>query len=188
MQKTITMVLGLALICRVLLTCTEGQEQQTKAPPDVIDLTGRLDVTPEEVARGLGLIRTRTFLPVPQVALPAPGKIAITIPFDFNSARIRPDAEPNLRSVGQALQHSSDRIRIEGHTDGIGKAQANLRFSKRRAQSVKQYLVNNFSIAAERLLVVGLGAQEPITNNTTEAGRQKNRRVVLVNLDLLQQQ
>src|SRR5262245_30606339 len=126
MQKTTTIVLGLALMCTVLLVCAEGQEQQMKASPDVIDLTGRLDVTPDEVARGLGLTGARAFLPVSQVALPVPGKIAITIPFDFNSARIRPDAEPNLRSVGQALQHSSDRIRIEGHTDGIGKAQANL--------------------------------------------------------------
>jgi outer membrane protein OmpA-like peptidoglycan-associated protein len=48
--------------------------------------------------------------------------------------------------------------------------------------------VNNFSIAAERLLIVGRGAQEPLADNTTEAGRQKNRRVVLVNLDLLLQQ
>jgi len=56
MQKTTTIVLGLALMCTVLLVCAEGQEQQMKASPDVIDLTGRLDVTPEEVARGLGLM------------------------------------------------------------------------------------------------------------------------------------
>jgi outer membrane protein OmpA-like peptidoglycan-associated protein len=185
MQKTTIMVLGWAIMCTVLLTCAEGQEQQTK---DLTDLTGRLDVTCKEIAQGLGLnvaCGERAFLP--QVALPSPGRIGITIPFDFNSARIKQDAVHNLQQIGLALEAASNRIRIVGHTDGVGRAQANLRLSERRAQSVKQYLVDNFSIAAERLLVVGRGAQDPIADNTTDEGRQKNRRVVLVNLERQQQ-
>jgi OOP family OmpA-OmpF porin len=169
----------------MLLAFAEGQEQQLKDPTD---LTERLDVTCREISQALGLNAScgeRAFLP--QVALPSPSQIAITILFASNSASIAQGAEHNLQSLGQALQTSSGRIRIEGHTDSIGSAQANLQLSERRAQSVKQYLVSNYGIAAERLLVVGRGKQNPIANNTTEEGRQKNRRVVLVNLGQSQQ-
>ena len=187
MQKTKTMVLGLAIMCTVLLVFAEGQEQQMKDPAD---LTGRLDVSCREISQALGLNASceeggKAFLP--QVALPSPSQIAITILFASNSASIAPGTERNLQSLGQALQTSSGRLRIEGYTDGIGNAQANLQLSERRAQSVKQYLVSNYGIAAERLRVVGRGKQNPIADNTTEEGRQKNRRVVLVNLGQSQQ-
>jgi outer membrane protein OmpA-like peptidoglycan-associated protein len=185
MQKTKAVVLGLAIMCALVLTLAEGQEKQKK---DVTDLTGRLDVNREEIIGALA--RKRGFQPVsPGVAIQPVPPLAITIPFDFNSASIPPAGVPNLTSIGEALTSpalASDRIRIEGHTDSIGSDQYNLRLSKRRAQSIKQYLVQNFKIAAERLLVIGRGEEEPVAENNTEEGRQKNRRVVLVNLSQLQ--
>jgi OOP family OmpA-OmpF porin len=101
------------------------------------------------------------------------------------SAEILPQAVPNLQSLGQALaspQLAPYQIRIEGHTDSTGPAAYNLGLSKRRANSVKQYLVQHFDIRAERLLTEGRGEDEPIDTNETRAGRGKNRRAEFVNL------
>ena len=106
--------------------------------------------------------------------------VAITVHFAFDSSAILPESAQNLRSVGIALQSSelaSARIQIEGHTDGIGSDQYNLRLSERRAGSVRQYLVRQYRIAPERLIAVGKGKAESIADNDTPEGRQKNRRV-----------
>jgi outer membrane protein OmpA-like peptidoglycan-associated protein len=149
------------------------------APPkDRLDLTGREELTPEEIVRGLLPRYTRGIAP----ALPT---VAITVRFDFNSAKIGPAAAQNLRSVGIALQSAElgpYRIRIEGHTDSIGSDQYNLKLSERRANSVKQFLIQQYRLAPERLVTLGRGKQEPIAENETPEGRQKNRRVEFVNV------
>jgi len=71
-------------------------------------------------------------------------------------------------------------VLIEGHTDNTGSDQYNLQLSQKRAESVRQYLINNFSIAPDRLSAKGFGESRPIASNTTREGRRKNRRVVAV--------
>jgi OOP family OmpA-OmpF porin len=160
------------------LTSVGRLDAQTK---DLVDLTEREDLTPEDIVRGLVGPRMRGISPT----TPRLPTVAITVRFAFNSAAILPEASQNLRSVGTALlspELAPNRIQIEGHTDSIGSDQYNVKLSERRANSVKQYLVKHFRIAPERLVAVGKGEAEPITENETPEGRGKNRRVELVNL------
>jgi len=102
------------------------------------------------------------------------------IRFAFNSATIDSASLPILSEVVQLLNNDSTlKLAIEGHTDSIGSAKANETLSQQRAQSVKQYLVNQ-GIADSRLTTAGFGASVPVTDNGTELGRAQNRRVELV--------
>jgi OOP family OmpA-OmpF porin len=95
---------------------------------------------------------------------------------------------PNLQSLGRALespQLAPYRIRIEGHTDSKGSSAYNLGLSRRRANSVKQFLMQHFDIDAERLFTEGRGENEPISSNATRAGQAKNRRAEFVNIGKL---
>jgi outer membrane protein OmpA-like peptidoglycan-associated protein len=67
-------------------------------------------------------------------------------------------------------------LRIEGNTDNKGAATANRTLSQRRADAVKDYLIQNFKIDEKRFQTIGHGAANPVADNTTEAGRQQNRR------------
>jgi outer membrane protein OmpA-like peptidoglycan-associated protein len=72
--------------------------------------------------------------------------------------------------------HPTMEIRIEGHTDNVGDEVALVNLSEERAETVRDYLVNN-GIEKERIDVIGLGATHPIGDNLSESGREKNRRV-----------
>jgi outer membrane protein OmpA-like peptidoglycan-associated protein len=172
-KRTILLIYGVMWL--LLWAVAWGLDEQ---PKDRTDLTGREELSPEEIVRGLIPRLTRGIAPV----LPA---VAVTVRFDFNSAKIGPAAAQTLRSVGIALQSvelAQYRIRIEGHTDSIGSNQYNLKLSERRANSVKQFLIQDNRIAPERLITLGRGKQEPIAENETPEGRQKNRRVEFVNV------
>ena len=153
------------------------------------DLTGRENLTPAEAIEGLTppdlQVRTRGVNPKTRGLRPGLATIAVTVHFAFDSSEILPQAEVNLRSLGQALQSpelGAYQIRIEGHTDSTGPAAYNVGLSHRRANSVKQYLVQHFDIDADRLLTDGRGEDEPITSNDTREGRRKNRRAEFINL------
>jgi outer membrane protein OmpA-like peptidoglycan-associated protein len=99
--------------------------------------------------------------------------------FDVNSDRLRPESTPKLEELRAMLaDHAELRLEIEGHTDATGEDAHNLDLSKRRAQSVIDYLVAS-GIAADRLTATGKGETEPIGDNATASGRQQNRRVVI---------
>ena len=74
------------------------------------------------------------------------------------------------------------RLRIDGHTDGIGADAANLDLSKRRAAAVKTALVARHGIAASRLVTGGSGESQPKASNDTAQGHARNRRVGLTRL------
>jgi outer membrane protein OmpA-like peptidoglycan-associated protein len=101
--------------------------------------------------------------------------------FDFASDKIKPESEPVLREIADALTHNPAwKLRVEGHTDNIGGDQYNLDLSQRRAEAVKLALVARYHIAANRLTPQGFGATRPKEPNDTLAGRARNRRVELV--------
>jgi len=101
--------------------------------------------------------------------------------FDFASDKIKPESEPVLGEIADALNHNSAwKLRVEGHTDNIGGDDYNLDLSQRRAEAVKLTLVNRHHIAADRLTPQGFGATRPKEPNDTLAGRARNRRVELV--------
>ena len=99
------------------------------------------------------------------------------INFKFDSARIEPSSETILEQAVVALKNSSSvAVRIEGHTDSVGSDAYNLLLSQRRAQAVRQYLIEH-RIDAARLSTEGKGERMPVAPNETAAGRYQNRRV-----------
>ena len=72
------------------------------------------------------------------------------------------------------------KLEIQGHTDNVGAAAANLKLSQDRAAAVKAYLVQNLKADGARLTTAGLGDTKPVADNKTEEGRGQNRRVELV--------
>ena len=110
----------------------------------------------------------------------SPKKLSMQINFEFNSARLTPAGRRALQPVGEALAANelrNKRFIIEGHTDAKGKASYNLTLSKRRAQAVKQYLVNNFAMDPSHLVAVGKGSSELLNSAAPDA--PENRRVVI---------
>ena len=117
-------------------------------------------------------------------ALTADGRVATQgIYFDTGSDRIRPESAPTLKEIaGLVNDHAGLRLGIEGHTDNVGVAAANLELSRRRADAVKAYLVGTQYVDAARLEATGQGSAKPAQSNATAEGRQTNRRVELVKL------
>ena len=114
-------------------------------------------------------------------ALSESGRVATHgILFDTGSDIIRAESTPTLKEmVAMLTEHPDLALTIEGHTDNVGDAQANLALSAKRAEAVKAYLVGK-GVGADRLATKGLGATKPAAPNTTAEGRQQNRRVELV--------
>ena len=101
--------------------------------------------------------------------------------FDFAKATLRPESESVLRGIAAALNHNPNwKITIEGHTDNVGGDPLNLDLSRRRADAVKQALIERHRVAASSLTTTGLGASRPNASNDTLSGRALNRRVELV--------
>ena len=113
--------------------------------------------------------------------LAADGRIAVYgIHFDTAKAAVSADSEPVLAQVREMLSsHPVLKLKIEGHTDSVGGATANLVLSQQRAAAVKAWLVKA-GIGEERLAAAGYGDSRPLASNDTEEGRGKNRRVELV--------
>ena len=109
--------------------------------------------------------------------------IDLEIYFDFNSAAITSQAEPQLDELGAALsdpQLKGATISIGGHTDGVGGDTFNKKLSERRATMIKEYLVDNFQLPAANLRAIGYGKTRP--KNKTNPNAPENRRVEVVNL------
>ena len=132
-------------------------------------------------------IRTRSIRvnPVnePRPASAKPAKASLLITFETNSAALTPRAKESLDVVGQALTSNKladFRFAIQGHADPRGESESNLRLSQMRAESVRQYLVQNNRIEDRRLEAVGRGDKELL--NTANPIAPENRRVTIVNL------
>lgn len=111
-----------------------------------------------------------------EVIIQLPGSIL----FDFDSARIRADAERALSDVAQVIRSYGQRpVRVEGHTDSMASDDYNSALSQRRASSVSEWLAAN-GVERARLTSSGLGETKPVATNETAAGRQSNRRVEVV--------
>ena len=102
---------------------------------------------------------------------------AKTILFDTGKSTIKAQSEEVLGDIiGILKEYPTAKFTVEGHTDSVGSEKLNQRLSDSRANSVKEYLINN-GIDAFRLSALGYGESKPIDSNKTRAGRANNRRV-----------
>lgn len=105
--------------------------------------------------------------------------------FDFDSSNVTPQAIPSLIKLGKTISDPSllqQSIIISGHTDAVGSDEYNQKLSEARAQSVKQFLVDNFQIDPKRLIAVGYGEEQ--LKNETMPDAEENRRVTVVNVTM----
>lgn len=96
--------------------------------------------------------------------------------FDFGKSTLRPESYSALDQLAELMLLQPNMvIEIAGHTDNVGSPQSNLQLSQKRAEAVRQYLIKK-GISASRIIARGYGDTQPIADNSTEAGRQLNRR------------
>lgn len=97
--------------------------------------------------------------------------------FDTDSYALKADTKQQLTDFAKTLNKYEDTdVRIEGHADATGPEDHNLKLSKQRADAVGNYL-ESLSVKTSRLDEKGYGEAQPLADNSTEAGRRKNRRV-----------
>jgi outer membrane protein OmpA-like peptidoglycan-associated protein len=100
--------------------------------------------------------------------------------FDTGSYTLKPGAREKLAKIsGILLAYPSLKVQVEGHTDSVGSDDFNQRLSEQRAESVREYLVDQ-QVPANAVTAFGFGKTKPIATNDTAEGRQQNRRVELV--------
>ncbi|TIX49209.1 OmpA family protein [Alteraurantiacibacter aquimixticola] len=125
----------------------------------------------EEATAGSGVDVTET---------PNGDGILVNLPdvtFAVDSTAISPQMRNTLDGVAQSMvNYPNSLIDVMGHTDSTGSEQYNLDLSRRRAESVANFLTSR-GVARARIETIGYGEQYPIADNTTEAGRAQNRRV-----------
>ncbi len=108
------------------------------------------------------------------------GSIALYINFETGKSEIKTESAPIINQIVEMMKQNPDlKISIEGHTDDTGNAASNQTLSESRAKSVMNELISK-GIVSSRLKSKGWGQTKPIADNTTEEGKQKNRRVEIV--------
>ncbi len=101
--------------------------------------------------------------------------------FNSGSAEIRPENFPLLNKVQQAIRDFPDRhIEVQGHTDSQGDDKANLELSRRRAEAVRIYLLQNMNLTEDLITAAGLGENQPVASNDSASGRAQNRRIEII--------
>ncbi|HVO91939.1 MAG TPA: OmpA family protein [Terriglobales bacterium] len=105
--------------------------------------------------------------------------------FATNSAQFSAQAKKDIDSFLSDAKGSADDTGslvwvVAGHTDSSGSASYNYDLSKRRADSIANYLMEEGKVDPTRVMVVGYGERSPVGDNSTEAGRAKNRRVEIL--------
>ncbi len=101
----------------------------------------------------------------------------LTIYFTTGSDQIMAGSHFVLDSLGETMTAFGNTfLRIEGNTDNTGSRTANRSLSQKRADAVKDYLIENHKVDPKRFQTVGHGPDNPVAPNTTDAGRQQNRR------------
>jgi peptidoglycan-associated lipoprotein len=165
---------GVVAIALVLAACSSN-EPPPPPPPPADDTPTQTPVQPDTAGQGAAAAeearlraeaeRARLRTVIEQVVL-----------FDYDQSNIRSDAETVLQQKVPILRANPGvRLRISGHADERGSVEYNLALGLRRANSVRDFLVN-FGIDAARITTETFGEDRPVDRGTTEAAYQRNRR------------
>lgn len=115
-------------------------------------------------------------------ALETQGRFVLSdLAFQTGSAQLGEDTFASLQNLADYLIANPTRtVALVGHTDSVGSLDGNIALSKRRAGSVLERLVTNYSIPRRQLDAQGMGYLSPVASNLTEVGREANRRVEVI--------
>jgi len=130
---------------------------------------------------------SRDYYPPPYSVPPPPpppkviDKITLMIHFDIDKSDIRKSDEAELkRGIDFVKKYPGSKVRVEGHTDSVGTDKYNQKLSERRAEAVKNYLVQEGAVDASKITSVGHGETRPVASNETKQGKAQNRRVEIL--------
>ncbi|WP_181069410.1 OmpA family protein [Stutzerimonas azotifigens] len=137
----------------------------------------------EDGQQTLAVVETVEVEPVP-MAEPEPEPVAepvrveLDVKFDFDRAQVRSESYGDIQNLADFMkQYPQTSTVVEGHTDSVGTDAYNQRLSERRANAVRDVLVNQYGVEGNRVNSVGYGESRPVADNATEEGRAINRRV-----------
>ncbi|MDD3687990.1 MAG: OmpA family protein, partial [Bacteroidales bacterium] len=102
--------------------------------------------------------------------------------FSVAKSSLLPSSIPELKRVAQIIKANDLKVEISGHTDSDGEEKNNQMLSEKRAEAVKEFLINE-GCNPDRIVTIGYGESKPIMSNDTEQGKAKNRRVELKFVD-----
>ena len=118
--------------------------------------------------------------PEPEAPIAEVVKVELDVKFDFDKAVVKSQYLPDIKNVAQFMQqYPATSTTVNGYTDSVGTDAYNLKLSQRRADSVRQALVQQ-GVSAGRVDAVGHGKADPVATNATDEGRALNRRVEAV--------
>lgn len=165
----------------------ERLRAQASAARDVDTLKGELATLREQLAAQADATEGVTVRQTPEgTAFSVEGSVL----FGFGKAEITPEGRAILESLAAKLVTTERRIRVEGHTDDVPVnrlrtkyPRGNLELSGERALGVADFLIKTGGIPRERISFAGYGAERPVADNATDAGRRENRRVEIVVLN-----
>ena len=147
---------------------------------DQIDMMGSM----EEISE---MFQEEALADLASLEIVGPGQVVVRMGdemlFDPGSSTLKPQARRVLRSIVGSIEGSTDRVWVEGHTDNIPMSTSEFRsnwdLSTARAVVVVRFL-ESAGVEAEQLAAVGHSQYKPLADNSTAAGRKKNRRVELL--------
>jgi outer membrane protein OmpA-like peptidoglycan-associated protein len=109
-----------------------------------------------------------------------PSCVNILVEFQTNATQVHSSIDGKMQPILEYLmKYPQARLAITGHTDNVGSDAYNMELSKRRAESVKKYLVEKYNIDEQRLMIDGVGSSRPIADNSTPEGQAQNRCVMI---------
>ncbi|NLY12700.1 MAG: OmpA family protein [Gammaproteobacteria bacterium] len=105
-------------------------------------------------------------------------RVELDVKFDFDKAEVKRDSYSDIENLAEFMkQFPQTATTVEGHTDSVGNDAYNQKLSERRAGAVRDVLVNQYGVEANRINAVGYGEARPVADNATREGRAINRRV-----------
>jgi outer membrane protein OmpA-like peptidoglycan-associated protein len=168
-------------------TLTDGDEvKKYKTDPNHADTDGGSVNDNFEIGRGSNPLDAADDVPkvekVEKVVKVGEAMVLEGITFRTGSAEILPESAGTLETALKTLKaYPNIVVEVRGHTDNVGSRETNARLSQRRAESVRNWLVNR-GVEPARLTAMGMGPDYPVALNTTAEGRAKNRRIEFVRL------
>jgi OOP family OmpA-OmpF porin len=105
-------------------------------------------------------------------------RVELDVKFDFDKSVVKEESYGDIKNLADFMkQYPSTSTTVEGHTDSVGTDAYNQKLSERRANAVRDVLVNQYGVEGGRVNSVGYGESKPVADNATDAGRAVNRRV-----------